>query len=254
MREYLNLLIKKPIWLAVAFVFLVMAVILIKPIIIIMVAAGIGIVPWFVISKRISFGNYLMWSLGVAVFVFYFFTAITSRPIGFSRISTQNPGDNYNLLVDGFMAGKLSLVAQPVESLTKLANPYKPDLRDDSTYLWDVSYYNGKYYMYFGATPVVTLMLPFKFLTGRYLPETFGVLFFTYIGFVFSYLLFSLLLSRFFPGASLLYKAVGLVSLAMGPFLPYVLRRPAYYELAIVSGYCFSMMGLYFLFSSRFKD
>src|SRR5688500_20297247 len=44
--------------------------------------------------------------------------------------------------------------------------------------------YRGKYYLYFGAAPMVVTMLPFRLITGVDLPLPAALLVFTYGGFL----------------------------------------------------------------------
>src|SRR5215207_5098156 len=83
--------------------------------------------------------------------------------------------DHYNLLSRGFLSGHLYLDAEPPAALREAANPYDPKSRGPVEVLHDASYFRGKYYIYFGPAPVVTLFLPFTVLTGRDLPIPYGV-------------------------------------------------------------------------------
>ena len=47
-----------------------------------------------------------------------------------------------------------------------MENPYNPEEREEIDYLWDRAYYDGKYYSYFGITPIITVMFPFYLLSG----------------------------------------------------------------------------------------
>ena len=77
----------------------------------------------------------------------------------------------YNLLVQGFSAGQLNLkIAVPPE-LAQMADPYDPANTNHTATVWDMSYYKGKLYIYYGVTPAVVLYWPYTALTGRYLPD-----------------------------------------------------------------------------------
>ena len=84
----------------------------------------------------------------------------------------------YNLLVQGFRAGQLSLKKEVPPGFTRLADPYDPTA--NSPYrlgpdrLHDLSYYKGRLYLYFGVTPALILFWPFVALTGHYLSHTTG--------------------------------------------------------------------------------
>ena len=52
--------------------------------------------------------------------------------------------------------------------MAELENPYDTAARQAAApdALWDVAYYNGRYYVYFGIVPCLLFQLPFEALTG----------------------------------------------------------------------------------------
>ena len=60
--------------------------------------------------------------------------------------------------------------------------PLRQGARDElqkqtgESYLFDVAYYEGHYYVYFGVLPVLLFYLPFYLLTGSSFPTAIGVL------------------------------------------------------------------------------
>lgn len=75
-------------------------------------------------------------------------------------------GGQYDQLADALLEGKFSLDYQVSQGLLALENPYDQAAREGVVYRWDTAFYQGKYYCYFGVTPVLLLYLPFKLLTG----------------------------------------------------------------------------------------
>src|SRR3954447_9790086 len=63
----------------------------------------------------------------------------------------------YPSLAEGFFHGQLSMDERPRPELLALGNPWDPAERGrvDAWGLWDASYYNGRYYMYWTAVPVL---------------------------------------------------------------------------------------------------
>jgi len=67
----------------------------------------------------------------------------------------------YQLLTEAFMNGHTYLNETPSEILKNLKNPYDKRVREeafketDEDYIWDVAFYNNKYYVYFGVAPVI---------------------------------------------------------------------------------------------------
>ena len=108
----------------------------------------------------------------------------------------------YNLLVQGFRSGHLSLKKEVPTGLTRLANPYDPDANShyqDLRYgLRDMSYYKDRLYLYFGVTPALILFWPFVALTGHYLSDRLAVTIFCAIGILASVGLLRALWRRYF--------------------------------------------------------
>ena len=74
--------------------------------------------------------------------------------------------DPYVQQFDAFNKGQLHIDWPVDEKLMELDNPYDPEAREGLDYLWDRALYNGKYYSYFGVTPIVTVMYPFYLVSG----------------------------------------------------------------------------------------
>ena len=79
----------------------------------------------------------------------------------------------YQDLAHSFKEGKVSLDYPASDEFLKLSNPYDTNLRIrsnlemNSDFIWDTSFYKGKYYVYFGVVPVITSYLPYHLITGR---------------------------------------------------------------------------------------
>src|SRR5436309_7180030 len=76
----------------------------------------------------------------------------------------------YPSLSEGFLHGQLSMYETVPPKLTALGNPWNPAERGkaDAWALWDASYFNGRYYMYWTPLPVFLLYIPFRFLARGY--------------------------------------------------------------------------------------
>src|SRR4051812_378997 len=98
--------------------------------------------------------------IGVLLLVGWF-DVWTVRSDGDSWHFGEEQRDYYNLLIDGFLDGHLYMKVEVPAALLQLANPYDPKQRPEGLGLHDASFYHGRYYLYFGLAPAVTLMLPF---------------------------------------------------------------------------------------------
>ncbi len=163
---------------------------------------------------------------------------------------TKANGDYYNLLTDGFLAGRLGLSIDPPPALVALADPYDPVQRQQlgGIDMHDVAYYKGRYYLYFGVAPVVTLFLPFRWLTGVHFPQNFATVLFCAGGYFCSLGLFLGLRRRYFPDCSTGLVWLGSLMLGLGNFCLPLLARNSVWELPIASAYFYSTAGFWLLF------
>ena len=81
--------------------------------------------------------------------------------------------DQYAMQYYAWRHGSTALLEQPPEAWLKLNNPYSPAARSASNQsgLYDVVLYNGKYYVYFGVTPLLILYAPFNIIFPHHLPS-----------------------------------------------------------------------------------
>jgi tetratricopeptide (TPR) repeat protein len=162
---------------------------------------------------------------------------------------TRNAADAwYNLLVQGFRAGQLSLKKEVPRGLAQLADPY--DQAANARYrtvpynVQDLSYYKGRFYLYFGVTPALILFWPFVALTGRYLFHQQGVAIFCAVGFLASTGLLWDLWRRYFAEVHVGVVAACALALGLATGAPVLLSRPQVYEVAVSCGYMLAMLAL----------
>ncbi len=168
---------------------------------------------------------------------------------GTFELLNPNPADAYyNLLVRGFRAGQLNLVQEVPVGLTQLTDPYDPVVR--ARYpgplgrLLDLSYYKGRFYLYFGITPALILFWPYVALTGHYLFHRQAVLMFFTIGFGISAGLLRALWRRYFAEVNVWVVAVCAVALGLSSIVPATLPHADVYEVAISCAYMLTMLAL----------
>ena len=147
--------------------------------------------------------------------------------------------DHFNLLSHGFIQGHLYADLAVPPAILHAPNPYDPKLREVTPVLHDASYYRGRYYLYFGPAPIVTLFVPFALLTGRDLPLPVAVWIFSIAGYGALVGIFFFVQRRHFPAASPATIAAALLALGMGDMLLPVLRRSHIWELSLAAGFCF---------------
>jgi|GEM_PF-6607179 len=185
-----------------------------------------------------------IWAVAILALTawFYVWTATSAgSPLTFKL----QKDDLYNRLADGFLAGELGFLEAPNPALAQLPDPWDPAQNGPLRQYHDVSYYRGKYYLYFGPAPAVLLLAPWKALTGTYLPQNLAAAIFGWLGVAASMGLVLVLRRRYFPATPSWISGLCLLAAAFGNFVPVLLRRPVYYELAIASAYAFAMTALF---------
>jgi hypothetical protein len=180
--------------------------------------------------------------LGI-IFAFYLWTAGSSGPVT----------EYYNWLTDAFLAGQLSLLAEPSEELLNLPDPYNPSLNQQLR-LHDAILYDNKYYIYWGPAPALTLFMPYYLIFGRNLPENIAAALFCFGGLMWSVLLLQFLAETYFTKRPFWMRFVAILCLSFSNVAPFILRRPAVYEVAISSGYFFLLGSLYWLLSGGLQS
>lgn len=180
---------------------------------------------------------------------------------GASIVNTfEAGGDNaqqYAELAKALTKGQLHLDEEPPQWLQEMEDPYDKGARDEAqkatgeAYLFDVAYYEGHYYVYFGIVPTLLFYVPFYVLTGANFPTAIGVLI-ACIAFVLGC---SALLDRFaryhFKRVSLGLYLLLQIPLVMCCGVLYLVKFPTFYSLPIMLGLAFSVWGLYFWMCGR---
>ncbi|MGD1020256.1 MAG: tetratricopeptide repeat protein [Verrucomicrobiia bacterium] len=168
---------------------------------------------------------------------------------GFWESLSLNPAESYyNLMVEGFRAGQLSLKLDVPPGLSQLADPYDPvanaHYRGAFYRLHDLTYYKGKLYLYFGVTPALLLFWPCVALTGQYLFHRQAVAIFCTTGYLTSLGVLCALWRRYFAEVSVWVMAAGALALGLATGIPVLLSRCSVYEVPISCGYMLTMAAL----------
>lgn len=164
-----------------------------------------------------------------------------SSPVRFER----NNLNYYNQLTDGFLFGRAGFKIDPPAELLALSDPYEPKQRAaaGNVGLHDATYFQGRYYLYFGVAPAVCLSVPFKILTGLHFPQGFTTVVFCSLGYLVSLVLMFRIRDRFFPKTGLRYLILGTVMLGLGNLCLPMLARNSIWEVPISAAYFFSTTG-----------
>ena len=156
-------------------------------------------------------------------------------------------------LVDAFEAGQVELKDKPSADLLSMENPYDWSARTEQgvNAKWDHVLYDGKYYSYYGVGPVFLLYLPYHLITGHYLASLPGVVLFNLLALIFLGMTFYQVMKKLFKDIPLSMYTAALIMIYASCGVWYCTVMANFYEIAQSSGFCFTVMGAYFLVSSN---
>ena len=164
--------------------------------------------------------------------------------------------EQYKLQFAAFLDGHIALDAVPSDLLAQAENPYDPDSREKSdlhpyyrelenSYLWDVAYYDGQYFSYFGIAPILTVYYPYYILTGSIPSHVTACLILAVMACFFLMLAYREMLLAFCPSANYVLCIIGAFGLLFcSGILTGIVCADNYY-LAVISALCFSMATLF---------
>ena len=173
----------------------------------------------------------------------------TIAALAVTEATAPNAADGqYNLLVAGFRHGQLNLDKKVPQKLAELADPYDPAangaLRVGPTGVHDLSYFQGKLYLYFGPTPAMLLFWPWRVITGHYIPQRMAVAVFWFAGFLLATGILHGAWRRYFPEVAPWVLAAGVAALALAGGGPILLERAEVWEVPVGCGFALLMAAL----------
>jgi hypothetical protein len=176
----------------------------------------------------VGLGIYYLWRPATSTFDF-----TSAAPVGL-----------YGDLTQAFLSGRVSLLTPPDPHLLNLTNPYDPD----KNLPWrrnDLSLFKGSYFIYHSPVPVITLFIPVKLLTGRYLSEDTAVGIFCLVGAAGGLCCLLALRRDYFPQSSPVSLLLCGSVLGLGCAQFSVLRDSSANHVAIACASCFLMLAFF---------
>lgn len=195
-------------------------------------------------------GRVAEWTVIVAlVATICWFFVWTVDPEGTRPVLDSRGQGYYNLLARGFLKGQTALDVEVSPAMLAVSDPYSPKMRAGEG-LHDASYYKGRYFIYFGVTPVVTIFAPVRLLTGEFVDERFAIVGMAIMGFIFSAATLVAIRRRHFRRAPVWVVVVAVTALGLATMVPPLLRRPSIWEVPIAAGYGWFMVTLFCVWRS----
>ena len=167
----------------------------------------------------------------VLVLVWYGYVVIRTNP----GVIHGQPAGLYDRLTEGFVAGQTHLMLVPDPRLKTLANPWAGAQGIPRAH--DATYFNDRYYVYFGAAPTVVLLVPWRVLTGTFLPDGAATGIFCAAGFLLALGFYRRCEQRFFPGLGRGWVVVFGLMLGLGSFVQFELRSRDFYQVPIACAF-----------------
>ncbi len=182
----------------------------------------------------------------LAAAAFYLLIAETSEQLVLRGKATEP----YDKLADAFLHLHLSVGRAPA-ALAHLADPYNPAQNSvivQHAGIHDYALYHGHLFLTWGPAPVVVVLVPMHLL-GLEPSASVLVALFSIVGIGFALATLRVLLRQI--GNTTMWMCVlAAFTLVLSSVVPFILRRPAVYEAAIASGYCFAMAGIWLAISA----
>jgi hypothetical protein len=188
--------------------------------------------------------------------VFYAWTA-TQPGNPFTKVMPfgMHVGDSdyYNLQADAFLHGRLWVDVPIDPKLLNANNPYALDIRVTDQGLPDGAFYKKRYYLPWGPAPAVTTFLPPR-LIGLRIQESLAATLYCFFGALCAAMTLTLLVRRLVPGTSRAVIWTGSATIALATSMPWILRTPTVYQVAISAAFFFMMAGLLVLIRELLRE
>lgn len=176
---------------------------------------------------------------------------ITDDGIVFSELAYKHH-NQYDELAQAILQGKTYIDNNDVpQSLIDMDNPYDTTARyftsslTGDTYRWDVAYFEGHYYVYFGIVPLLLMYLPFRAIVDAPFPSAVGIIIFAFIFAIGVFKLLGIICEKKFKNVSVgtfLLTALATVNCCGVMFL---VKRPDFYSVPIMTGLAFVIWGIF---------
>jgi hypothetical protein len=183
----------------------------------------------------------------IAAYMFF----ASNGTMAFRRVAWDQKFDRpaegyYASLAEGFRRGQLSMAHEADPRLKAAFDPYRADVREKyhAPFLWDASFYRGKYYLYFTPLPVILFYLPFRVIAGAYPLDALAGVFFSAWAFVMA----TLTLRQAFKSRNLhLSLPLWILVIGLGNVIAFTLSFVRTYEVAILGATAMSATWAYAL-------
>ncbi len=172
---------------------------------------------------------------------------------GIDFVSLQMKNHNqYDELAQAILKGKTYIDNDDVpDFLLEMENPYDTAARTSAenkagkTARWDVAFYNGHYYVYFGIVPLLLMYLPCRAIFDLPFPSVLGIIVFAVFFSIGVYKLLSFIAEKKFKNISVASFLLLVLTFINCCGMMFLVKRPDFYSVPIITGMTFSVFGIY---------
>ncbi len=159
--------------------------------------------------------------------------------------------NQYDELAQAFLKGKTYIDNDDVpQSLIDMENPYDTAARSKQSeitgdsYRWDVAYFNGHYYVYFGIVPLLLMYLPFRAIFDAPFPSAVGIMAFALIFSIGVFKLLDLIIKKKFKSVSVGTYLITALTFINCCGMTFLAKRPDFYSVPIITSMAFVVWGI----------
>jgi hypothetical protein len=197
----------------------------------------------------------LVYAFSVVLLIFIAWASVhtSNTPKALVKVKRHDL-QQYNVhLTDAIIAKKPYLdVSVDKRLLAADARPY--DLAwlkaNNIDFHFDYSFYNGKYYCYFGIVPAIMLYVPYKLITGNYLTDHTGIFLFGAISIILLAMLWRYCVKRYMPDMRFVFYLLSFLTLFFANGMFSVLSYTRFYSIVSTAGFMFAIAGILLLLKS----
>lgn len=170
------------------------------------------------------------------------------------QIAPYESQHQFEMLAESLSQGKFYLLKDVPDELISMDNPYSFQARLQNgvqdEIMYDVAYYNGKYYVYFGVGPIITCYLPYYLITGTHL-QTYLLVYMLCVIVSAGWLFLSYeLCKKYFNEIPFALYLVCSVLFTASCGITYVVSRPDFYAVPMTMSLASTLFGLAFWIKS----
>lgn len=193
---------------------------------------------------------------GLAISVLAIFFLILSNANPFFTHPRWEHHYQYHDLAKSFSRGNLNLPYEPHPSLLAMENPYDTNLRDSLgvVFAWDRSFFNGKYYVYYGVLPELIFYFPWYLITGQDFSTHIGIFILGVLLIAGMFHLLSSVVQRWFKKTSFLLYLMTAVMSSGGCGVLLGMIRPDFYTMPVLMAVDLSIWGISCWIKASYKD